>query len=104
MRAILIDPFAKSVSQIDIDKKDVLGGLYAAMQCGTIDLVRYGKLDVFVDDEGLMKDGQKFFKLIDGHQPLAGRAVILESDDEGDSIATDVSVADVYAFTMFEAD
>lgn len=102
MRAILIDPFAKTVTEIDIDKANVLAGLYAAMQCDLVDVVRYNNLDVWVDDEGLMKDGQKFFKMINGHQPLAGRAVIMESDDEGDSIATTVSVDAVYGFTMFE--
>lgn len=104
MRAILIDPFAKSVSQIEISKANVLGDLYAAMDCHLVDVVRYNNLDVWVDDEGLMKDDQKFFKLVDGHQPLAGKAVILESDREGESIPTTVSVADVYAFTMFERD
>jgi len=102
MRAILIDPFAKTVSEIDINKDDVLSGLYSAMQCDTVDVVRYMDVDIWVDDEGLMKENQKFFHMVAGHQPLAGRAVIMESNDAGESIATGMELDVIEFLTMFE--
>ena len=38
---------------------------------------------VIVDDEALLKNDQRYFKLTEFHQPLAGRAIIVGYDEEG---------------------
>ena len=40
-----------------------------------------------VDDEGLLKNNNRYFKLSEFHQPLAGRAIIVGYDDEGATIS-----------------
>ena len=42
---------------------------------------------VIVDDEGLLKNNNRYFKLSEFHQPLAGRAIIVGYDDEGATIS-----------------
>jgi hypothetical protein len=44
---------------------------------------------VIVDDEGLLKNNNRYFKLSEFHQPLAGRAIIVGYDDEGETISFD---------------
>ena len=51
----------------------------------TFDVVYFDPDTVYVDDNGLW--GASHFFQIDGMQPLAGRGLVLGTDDEGDSIA-----------------
>ena len=60
---------------------------------GCFDVVRlYQNQDAaFVDDEGLYVEEQAFWIHRNYPQPLAGKALILGCDDEGDSIAPKTS-------------
>lgn len=87
MRAILIDPFAETVTEVDDDfaddkmiTKHIQCGQspFTAMRLGT-DVVLY------LDNEGLLKPNQKFFLLDTYPQPLAGRGIVLGCDAAGET-------------------
>jgi len=90
MRAILIDPFNRAITQINLAKG--LPAIYAALSpdpafkvdCFTVlqlasDVWGYG------DDEGFLKPGNACFKLHCYPSPLAGAWLLTGGDDEGDS-------------------
>ncbi len=95
MRAILIDPFAKSVCEVEYSGD--LNHMYALLDCELVDCARADLLDIWVDDKGLLKnmEEQRFFWFRGMEQPLAGKALILSSGDDGESVATDADVDDI---------
>ena len=85
MRAILIDPFTRKVSEIDTDAS--LDDLYALLDVDLITVIRVGAGHAMIlDDEGLLKDKsvQAYFMLVGMDQPLAGKALIL-ADEYGEN-------------------
>jgi hypothetical protein len=81
MRAILIDPFTRTVS--DIDTAAGLDDLYEILQVDLITVMRVGASHAMIlDDEGLLKDNseQEYFQLKGMDQPLAGRGLILADE------------------------
>lgn len=101
MRAILIDPVAKTVSeveyngdyrQIDVLLSDKDNGLN--VDCFTVVSIDDDD-DIFVDDEGLLKDPKHFFVWKGYGQPLAGRGLILGHRGDGESIATTLKLDEV---------
>tara|TARA_R100000656_G_scaffold80301_1_gene58872 strand:+ start:126 stop:515 length:390 start_codon:yes stop_codon:yes gene_type:complete len=80
---ILIDPFSKSLTLkeytgIDDVKKDM-------EITSPLDVVRCPENQlIVVDDDGLLKNDQRYFKLDSYHQPLAGRAIFIGEDKEGE--------------------
>lgn len=96
MKAILIDPFDQSVSEVDYngDYKEI----HNLCNCSTFDVVqlRDGENDIYVDDEGLLKTN-RYFRYVDGDytHTLAGKSLILAHDDEGSSVDTTLNAADV---------
>ena len=50
---------------------------------------------LYVDDEGLYAENQRFFTWDGYPKPLAGRGLILGTDEEGESIDTDMEPEDV---------
>lgn len=92
MRVILVNPFDETV------KEAVYGGdfreIYDLIGCRTFDVVYMGdQHDMYVDDEGLLKSNQRFFRFEDRN--LAGKALILKHDDEGESTDADIPLEDV---------
>jgi hypothetical protein len=86
MKGILIDPTAKTVTEIKGDFNQIRA-IYAAIDCDTFDCVYLDHdLVLFVDDNGLLKAGQDFFRYGSYPQPLAGKGLILGMNDAGDSI------------------
>ena len=85
MRAILIDPFTRTVSEIDTDAG--LDDLYDVLQVDLISVVQVGAGHAMIlDDEGLLKSKieQEYFQFVGVEQPFAGRAMIL-GDEYGES-------------------
>ena len=84
VKALIIDPFLQNIYEKMFEKGDIkqiqeaVGGNYFA-SAGTFD-----NFDVlFVDDEGLFKDNQKFFTLKElNSQPLAGVGVVMGGNRE----------------------
>ena len=96
VKALIIDPFLQNIYEKMFKKGDItqiqeaVGGNYFT-SAGTFD-----NFDVlFVDDEGLFKDNQKFFTLKElNSQPLAGVGVVMGGNREtGDT--EDVKISEV---------
>jgi hypothetical protein len=91
MRAILIDPYTRTIEAIELpiaNDEATLKVLYQAIfhaDHGIIQALDLGAdHDLWIDEEGLLKpwEDQAFFQLLD-HSPIAGRGVILSHDDNG---------------------
>tara|TARA_Y100000361_G_C11140986_1_gene335038 strand:- start:994 stop:1512 length:519 start_codon:yes stop_codon:yes gene_type:complete len=83
MKAVLIDPFEPRISDVEI-KDDHLLSYYSLIGCTTvtaIDAEYNGKpASLFLDDEGLFKNDQKFWHFPQHQEPLAGKAVLVGFD------------------------
>ncbi|HUW46710.1 MAG TPA: hypothetical protein VMW50_13050 [Dehalococcoidia bacterium] len=105
MRAILIDPFTQTIEEVDYsgDYKDI----YGLIECDlftTVYLPNTSDDTLFVDDEGLYVENQRFFKIEGYEQPLAGRGLLLGTDEEGESIDCMSTVEEVKAIVSWEKD
>jgi hypothetical protein len=106
MRAIKINPQDKTVSVVEYtgDYKNI----YTHIEAESFDVVRIGDENdhmIFVDDEGLLNDKiatHGMFRF-DGDNPvyLAGPALILAHDKEGESVAATLTVPDMYKRVAF---
>ena len=78
MRAILIDPFTRSITEIEIDP--TLNNMYETLGVDLITVVSI-KPDhaLIIDDEGFLKskESQEYFWWAGADQPFAGRGLIL---------------------------
>lgn len=102
MRTLIIDPVAQTISEHEYsgDWRTIA----PLIDCTHYDLVQAKDgIDVFVDDEGLFKSGQMFFA-IDGSTPLAGKGFVASVDEEGETIATDISIEDLLKRVVFIGD
>jgi len=96
VKALIIDPFLQNIYKKMFTKGDItqiqeaVGGNYFT-SAGTFD-----NFDVlFVDDEGLFKDDQKFFTLLElNSQPLAGVGVVMGGNRETGE-TEDVKISEV---------
>jgi hypothetical protein len=102
MKTLLIDPFTKTVTEHDYDGS--LDAMYKLLDCDTVEMVKYndagkdmfkGEDCLFVDEEGLLcnLDMQAFF-IIDG-KPIAGRAMTVGCDEEGETIEANITMEDL---------
>jgi hypothetical protein len=91
VRGILINPFDQTVKDVNI-----LGNIqdiYLLTDCTTFDVVRLSESDdMYVDDEGLLKDNRYFSW---SGRNFAGKALIMGHDDEGNSISTTYDLHEV---------
>ena len=87
IKAILIDPFEMTVSEVDYGGE--LADIYRLIDADLFTVAGFGEDGdgVYVDDEGLSKATQRFFKLDGYPQPLAGKGLVLGSNDGGESVA-----------------
>jgi len=93
MQAYFINPFSQKVTTVDYDGDyQSISRLIDASR-GYFDVVRlYRNQDAaFVDDEGLYVEDQQFWIHRNYPQPLAGKALVLGCNDEGDSIEPQTS-------------
>ena len=85
IKAILIDPFNKTVTAIDMPNDfDAMKSDF--IKCDLAEAVEFGEgVTGWIDEEGLLKNwDDQAFTLISGSVTLAGRIVLTGSDDEGD--------------------
>jgi hypothetical protein len=91
MRAILINAENETISEVEYDGD--YRSIYKLIGCETFTIVQFPDGEtLYVEDNGLLFDPQHFFKHEGYHQPLAGNGLFLGSDDEGESIATQLSI------------
>lgn len=85
MRAILIDPFKREVTEVNTDSS--LDDIYNLIKCDTITVVPWDEDHaLFLDDEGLLlaEENQAYWRMIGSDQPFAGRGLII-GDEYGDN-------------------
>lgn len=105
MRAILIDPEAKTITEVEYtgDYKNIYEHIGA--DCFTaVGIDHYENEDretIFVDDEGLYREPQYFFIWQGYDQPLAGKGLILGTNAEGESVATSYGLDYVKSMVRF---
>ena len=91
VQALLIDPQEQTVEKVKIPNKDYKEWKKVLGITSPIEIVRLEHIGeekytgVIVDDEGLYKEDNRYFKLQVYTQPLAGRALIVSWDDEDES-------------------
>ncbi len=101
MRAILIDPFKREVTEIDIDPS--LDNLYTMLEVEMITVIRWDEEHALIlDDEGLLKpkEEMEYWRIAGADQPFAGRGLIL-GDDYGENRAVTLSLDDVQKKVAF---
>ena len=98
-RAILIDPFNETISEVKMvdTKLQTIKNLIDCeifTVCGIGTSNQYRGIDLFLDDEGLLKDrdSQAYFKYGIHSQPFAGKALMVATDDEGDTASLPESI------------
>jgi hypothetical protein len=108
VRAILIDPVAKTVTEVEHDAKDftdihrLLSDPENGLKVGCFTAVGIDRHHhVFVDDNGLLEDPKHFFEWKGYGQPLAGRGLVLATDEAGDTVAAMISLDAVKAAVSF---
>lgn len=97
MRAYLIDPLARSVTEVDYNGD--IHQIYEFIHADVFDTCRINAHgdEIFVDDMGLMKEQTvaNFFCHENYPQPLAGRGLVLGCDDDGETTAPVASIEEV---------
>lgn len=89
MKAFFINPSIQNITTVDYDGDwRKINRMIDAIR-GNFDVVRlYENGDAaFVDDEGLYVENQQFWIHRNYPTPLAGKSLLLGTDDKGDSIA-----------------
>lgn len=101
MKAYLIDPQAKTVTEVYYN-----GNYQHIYQLIEVELFTVVNIDdngntVFIDDEGLLNSPRYFFKLAGYPQPLAGKGLVLGTDDDGESVEPTITLEDVRGMVSF---
>lgn len=94
MLAILIDPFTETIEVVDYsgDWQDIS----TLLECSLFTTIDLSDSDtLYVDDEGLYVEDQRFFNLEGYPQPLAGRGLVLGYTPDGDSTDSSLTVSQV---------
>tara|TARA_R100001440_G_scaffold69365_4_gene91169 strand:+ start:1194 stop:1583 length:390 start_codon:yes stop_codon:yes gene_type:complete len=89
IHGLLIDPFEQSVTRVGLSDNDTLKDAKFFMKLdGPIDIVTLtDDTMVIVDDEALLKNDMRYFKLSEFHQPLANRAIVVGYGEEGETVS-----------------
>jgi len=72
--------------------KDVLKDLYREIKCHCVTVASYEHHDLWIDDNGIYEQP---YSLRIGPYELFGPIIILESDDNGNTIGTDIPLDEV---------
>jgi hypothetical protein len=100
MKAILINPFDQTIKETEYtgDYREI----YSLVECRTFDCVRLTPHeDMYIDDEGLLIDNQRYFRMLEIGANYAGKALLLSHDDEGETKATNWTLQDVKSMVEF---
>ena len=97
MKAYLIDPVARTVTDIEVDETNdhaMLMSLYAHMQCVTLEAVNplnAGHDVIYLDENGKFHPTGSFFCRLWPHDLLTGRAIWIGCDGKGGNCAPEMS-------------
>lgn len=100
----LIDPHAKTISIVSlpmVEDNVPISEIYKHTDCDTLDVAhipglhsRKAGFDLWLDDEGLYREGQAFFYITHeagaayGHRMFAGKCLVLGTDGQGNTVGT----------------
>ena len=104
LTGILIDPFLKKVNTVKVEND--LKDFYRHIGCSMVEIVNLTQYidntyvqDIWVDEEGLLKNDQRFFKVhnlpFGHHGVIAGKALMLKCGDEGGTESTTLDIHEV---------
>jgi len=102
MRAILIDPVARTMTEVDYDGD--YKSIYRLIDVDMFEVMQISDIEsVFIDEEGLLKEPAPthYFKIGDDGHPLSGKGLVLGVNDEGDSIATQLTIDELSTIIQF---
>jgi len=104
MRAILIDPEQRSITEIEYDNSDYKN-ICKLIDATLFDVARFADTRdaVYVDDNGLSAN-KRFFHLDGMATPLAGKGLVLGTDYQGESIEPEATVEGLEKVVMFLSD
>jgi hypothetical protein len=100
--AFLIDPAAKTVEPVQWNGD--YQQIAKLIDADFFDAARFNRKGdtVYVDDEGLIKEGPAYHFIITGYpQPLAGKGLILGTDNNGESVAPSITLEDAKLLVRF---
>lgn len=102
MKAYLIDPWTRTITAVEYsgDYQEI----YQHIGASCFDCARFADNGdgVFIDDEGLLKNGEQSFFAIWGYpQPLAGKGLVLGCDADGESVEPQISLEELRARVRF---
>ena len=100
LNAILLDPYVKKLTKVNVGTDNTLQDMYKHIGCNLVEVVSFGDVnDLWVDEEGLLKRDQSFFKVSNlpfgHHGVIVGRALLLKCGDSGGCESTTLSIEDV---------
>ena len=88
IQVMLIDPFDQSLSYVELSDSNIQD-YYKVMDCRCFDIVRLGGgVIMYVDDEGLLRNNNRYFRLGSGN--YAGKAILARETKDGGT--TDVNL------------
>lgn len=97
IQGLLINPYANSVTKIEINKDKGIQEYYDLIGCRTFECVDFADETLYCDEEFLlnMNHETRGFIWKGGHTPILGKAVIVGLDEEtGDDTDTKISLMD----------
>lgn len=112
MKALLIDPFAMTITEVDDDFAGNLDVIYRIIGCSLFATVYIGDQDdsIFVDGAGLLRDDaamdeQRFFHVSTerGLFALAGKGLVLGRGDGGATTSPRILLHDLRLMVSFPA-
>ncbi len=100
MTGILIDPYLKKLTNVNVGTDNTLQDMYKHIGCSMVEVVSFGDMnDLWVDEEGLLKRDQRFFKVhnlpFGHHGVIVGRALLLKCGNNGGTESTTLEIEDV---------
>ena len=100
MTGILIDPYLKKLTNVNVGTDNTLQDMYKHIGCSMVEVVSFGDMnDLWVDEEGLLKRDQRFFKVSNlpfgHHGVIVGRALLLKCGDNGGTESTTLTIEEV---------
>ena len=91
LRAILIDPFLRVISEVNVDND--LQSFYDILNIRTLAMVNIDNTNsLYIDDNGLLNDNNSLFEIASYAQPLAGRALVVAHNEEGETVETTLDI------------
>lgn len=105
MKAYLIDPLARTVTEMDFNENELLASISQHLDCDLVDSVRISRTDaIFVDDTGMVREGAEergFFSVRGYPQILNGRGLVLGNDEGGECVAPSIKLEALQAMIGF---